>query len=72
MKEECGPIYNVPLIDSLPLGTGGMRQAMPSRRDLEQVQRISPRTVAGYEVLLASWLELRKAADAAISQEAPK
>lgn len=54
---EVGPIYNVPLIDSLPIGTGMMKQAMPSRQDLLQVQQLSERTVAGYEVLLSHYSE---------------
>lgn len=49
---EHGPIYDVPLIDSLPVGSSGRRQAMPSRRDLTWVRRGSERTAAGYEVLL--------------------
>ena len=49
---ETGPIYGVELIKSLPLGGGSMKQAMPSRADLEQVRKISERTAAGYEVLL--------------------
>ena len=52
LTPETGPVYNVPLIDSLPLGSGGMTQAMPSRSDLIQVSKISMRTAAGYEVLL--------------------
>ena len=59
MPSETGPIYNVPLIDSLPFAADkpdGMRQAMPNRRDLEQVNKISGRTAAGYEVLLAHYL----------------
>lgn len=52
IEQDSGPVYGVRLIDSLPLGKGGMRQAMPTRRDLKQVQELSTRTVAGYEVLL--------------------
>ena len=48
---DYGPVYGVELITDLPLD-GGMRQAMPSRRDLQQVREISERTAAGYEVLL--------------------
>jgi hypothetical protein len=55
---ETGPIYGVELIDDLPLGTGMMRQAMPSRDDLERVMERNQRTVAGYEVLLAHYKEL--------------
>jgi hypothetical protein len=57
MSEEHGPIYNVPLIDSLPLTEGGMRQAMPSRADLDAVHYRHDRVVAGYEVLLAHYQE---------------
>ena len=53
--KEKGPVYGVELIDTLPLGQGGMLQAMPSRDDLRQVQRFNERTVAGYEVLLAHY-----------------
>ncbi len=56
---EFGPIYNVELIDELPL-SGAITQAMPSRRDLDQVNEISSRVVAGYEVLLAHWHEQNK------------
>ena len=50
--KEVGPIYGVELIESLPLDGGSMEQAMPSRRDLDDVFKRSQRTVAGYEVLL--------------------
>lgn len=56
---ETGPIYGVELIDTLPLGGGGMLQAMPNRRDLDQVRKISVRTVAGYEVLLDAYRKKR-------------
>lgn len=52
MSGELGPVYGVNLIDALPLGSGSMKQAMPTRSDLLKVQRVSERTVAGYEVLL--------------------
>lgn len=61
---QIGPIYGVPLIDYLPL-EDGMRQAMPSRPDLELVRHCSSRTVAGYEVLLASHQRLLEACKAA-------
>lgn len=54
-KHETGPIYGVKLIDTLPLGTGGMSQQMPSRNDLEDVRQMSQRTAAGYEVLLSHY-----------------
>jgi hypothetical protein len=57
---ETGPIYGVELIDTLPLA-GSMRQAMPSRADLERVRKYSERTVAGYEVLLQDWHGLDEA-----------
>jgi hypothetical protein len=50
---EVGPVYNVPLIDTLPLNGGVMRQAMPSRSDLLRAIRSDMRLAAGYEVLLA-------------------
>lgn len=49
---SSGPIYNVPLIDRLPLGSVGFGQSMPSRQDLIEVQKYNQRVVAGYEVLL--------------------
>lgn len=52
---ETGPLYNVPLLKSLPLGTGAMRQAMPSRAELVEVAKTHERVVAGYEVLLAHY-----------------
>ncbi|CAK8989694.1 Replicative DNA helicase, partial [Durusdinium trenchii] len=55
---ETGPVYGVPLIRELPLDTGSMRQAMPSRHDLELVRQRSQRAVAGYEILLARYCEL--------------
>ena len=57
MAKETGPIYNVPLIEILPLRIGGMTQAMPSRRDLENMREVcgGQRVVAGYEVLLFEW-----------------
>lgn len=62
---ENGPIYGVELIGSLPLDSG-MRQALPSRRDLLFVRKISERTVAGYEVLLEHY---RRSQDAIARQE---
>jgi hypothetical protein len=55
---DSGPVYGVRLIDSLPIGTGQMLQAMPKRSDLIQAQKVSERTVAGYEVLLSHYREL--------------
>jgi hypothetical protein len=55
MNDDIGPIYNVKLLDTLPLGSGELQQQMPSRNDLIRVQEISERTVAGYEVLLWHW-----------------
>lgn len=55
-KDKIGPIYGtVMLLDSLPLGNGGMIQAMPSVADLKNVMRTSERMVAGYEVLTAHY-----------------
>ncbi len=56
-QQETGPIYSVPLIDSLPIG-GGMKQAMPSRQDLVKVQEVNTRVVAGYEVAIAKIAQL--------------
>jgi len=47
---ESGPVYGVRLPKELPI-SGGMTQALPSRRDLEEVRTINERVVAGYEVL---------------------
>ena len=60
---ERGPIYNVELIDQLPINDRGWTQQMPSRADLDQVKRISERTVAGYEVLLEHYRETMKKCD---------
>ena len=70
---EFGPIYEVPLIDDLPLTTGplepgqlGMRQALPSRGDLDCCRRRlrnqgGDRIVAGFEVLLSKFMKLNEA-----------
>jgi len=53
---QTGPIYGVPLIDTLPLGlNGGMLQQMPSRADLSDVRQVCERVAAGYEVLLSHY-----------------
>lgn len=56
-NKNHGPVYGVELIDSLPLGTGIMTQAMPSRQDLANVRRVDggERVAAGYEVLLSHY-----------------
>lgn len=51
---EIGPVYDVELIDTLPL-QGSMLQAMPNRADLIRVRKVNERTAAGYEVLLRHW-----------------
>lgn len=53
-NNEVGPVYSVPLPDGLPLPKGAMRQATPSRADLDSIldYRQGGRVVAGYEVLL--------------------
>lgn len=56
-----GPTYGVPLIDSLPLGDGGMRQAMPSYNELSRCS--NERLSAGYEVLLLHFLTALKTID---------
>jgi hypothetical protein len=52
---DYGPIYGVELLASLPLDGGPMKQALPSRRDLDDVLRSGiagdNRVVAGFEVL---------------------
>lgn len=56
MTIETGPIYGVPLIQSLPLGkNGGMLQQMPSRADLSSVRKVCERVAAAYEVLLSHY-----------------
>ena len=58
--KKTGPIYGVELITSLPLGViGGMRQAMPSRADLQAATDRHTRLVAGYEVLLETYQETK-------------
>ena len=57
VTNEVGPMYGVPLIDSLPLGT--MRQACPSRRDLEKAAKYNTRVAAAYEVLLSHYQRLK-------------
>ena len=57
---EIGPIYNVPLIKTLPLGTGEILQACPTRADLEQVAEVNTRTAAAYEVLLGHYQRLQE------------
>lgn len=58
-RKNLGPVYGVELIRDLPLGSGGMRQAMPSRQDLKQVREFNERTAAGYEILLQHYLAQR-------------
>ena len=53
---ERGPVYDVQLIESLPLGGGGMIQQMPSREDLMVCGKRFQRVAAGYEVLLHHYL----------------
>ena len=57
VTNEVGPVYGVPLIDSLPLGS--MRQACPSRSDLESAGKRHMRLAAAYEVLLACYQRLK-------------
>ena len=59
-ETETGPIYGTPLIRTLPLGTGGMLQACPSRADLEQVAEVNERTAAAYVVLLGHYQRLQE------------
>ncbi len=64
MTKEVGPIYGVELLDSLPLD-GGMSQALPSRKDLDDVLRTringNARVVGGYEVLLEHYRRMSAA-----------
>lgn len=55
--KKQGPVYGVELIDTLPLGSGGMLQQMPDRDDLKNARRVDggERVAAGYEVLLAHY-----------------
>jgi hypothetical protein len=65
VTKEFGPIYGVELLVSLPLD-GGMSQALPSRKDLDDVRRTkingNDRVVAGYEVLLEHYRRMSAAA----------
>lgn len=59
-EHGLGPIYTVPLIDSLPLNpenASGTLQQMPTADDLKGIKdyRQGQRVVAGYEVLLHHW-----------------
>lgn len=56
VDSEKGPVYGVPLLDTLPL-SGGMMQQMPGREELEDVRRTSERVVAAYEVLVHHYRE---------------
>jgi hypothetical protein len=51
-QEEFGPIYGVKLINSMAIAGSGFFQQMPSRRELEEIRRVSQRLVAAYELLL--------------------
>lgn len=57
---EKGPIYDVQLLEELPLGKSGMFQVMPGRNELKRVMRLSQRTVAAYEVLTSHYLRERE------------
>lgn len=74
-ENELGPIYNVPLLDSLPLnyGSDDMLQQLPSRADLMGVipYRQGQRVVAGYEVLLNHWRDQKAERDAIRKAFAP-
>lgn len=60
-----GPVYEVPLLDTLPIG--GMLQALPSRDDLSGILdgRSGTRIVCGYEVLMMHYRKTRDAFEAA-------
>lgn len=56
METDRGPCYGVPLLDWLPIGSGTMRQALPSSSDLAFANdRVNSRVSGGYEVLLDHW-----------------
>ena len=55
ISADSGPVYGVRLIKSLPIVNTSMRQAMPSKDDLQLARPYSERTVAGYEVLLSHY-----------------
>ena len=69
--DERGPIYGTELIDSLPIGTSGFRQAMPCRDDLCEVCSRNERVVAGYEILLRHFLNAVEEIDHAIDRLDP-
>ncbi len=53
---ECGPIYGVSLIQSVPISTTGMNQACPGSRELRAASKAGfQRLVAAYEVLLSHY-----------------
>ncbi len=59
-ENGLGPIYSVPLIDTLPFNPDkpdGLRQQMPSPEDLNGIKdyRQGARVCAAYEVLLHHW-----------------
>lgn len=64
-----GPIYGVDLIDELPLGkNGGMTQSMPNADDLRAIAQDHTRVVAGYEVLLDHYQQLKAVVDEHLQQ----
>lgn len=63
-RRQYGPVYEVRLIDTLPLGRNdSLRQQMPNRQDLEEVRQVNERVAAGYEVLLHHYLKLLEKTD---------
>lgn len=58
-EHGVGPVYSVPLIDTLPLNPAnpnGMLQQMASRDELQLVvERVGERVAAAYEILLHYW-----------------
>jgi hypothetical protein len=67
MTTQTGPIYGVPLLSVLPLDDGTMKQALPSRQDLEDVLAThingDDRVVAGFEVLTEHYRRAKELAD---------
>lgn len=57
IEAKCGPVYGVPLLDTMPLGKGGMLQQMATRDDLKHVARYNERVVSAYEVLTEHYRE---------------
>jgi hypothetical protein len=68
--KQVGPIYGVELLETLPLD-GGISQALPSRKDLDDVRRTringNDRVVAGFEVLTEHYRRMAAAVRSLVS-----